>query len=219
MALGDAGQQRDRWQPAWDFLIGQAVARREAAQVELEAASPNFPFDIERLLAETVAAVRKPHAMAGVSNLRDLALPMLSDLVRELHAAAAGDLDDYDHLHQVRIIGKRLRYAMELFANCFASSFRETLYLAVEDMQEVLGRANDSHVAVQRLQGVRDRLREIRPNDWRRYRAGIEGLIRLHSERVPQEKQHFLEWWTRWQESGGEPAFAALLRGPSSVAS
>ena len=51
----------------------------------------------------------------------------------------------------MRILGKRLRYAMEMFADCFGPAFREELYPAVEQMQEILGRANEqSDVAVTR---------------------------------------------------------------------
>jgi len=219
VGLGSPDAQRDRWQPAWDFLIGHALAARAAAQEQLRAASPNHPFDFERLLAETIAAIHKPHADLSIRTLLDLALPLLNGLLRELHAAASGDLDDYEHLHRVRIVGKRLRYAMEIFATCFAPAFKDELYVAVEEMQEILGRANDSHVAVGRLQALRDRLRAVRGSDYRRYRLGLDGLIRRHQERVPQERERFQKWWQEWQESGSEAAFAALVQVQPSVAS
>src|SRR5262249_193985 len=73
---------------------------------------------------------------------------------KELDEAVDRNLEDYEHLHQVRILGKRLRYAMEVFADCFAAAFREQLYPAVEEMQEILGNANDSYVACGRLEAV-----------------------------------------------------------------
>lgn len=217
--LGPADAQRPGWQPAWDYLVGYAVAQRSVAQGQLAAASPNHPFDFERLLAETVAAVHKPQTEPPVHTLLDLALPLLRGLLQELHEAAAGDLDDYGHLHQVRIIGKRLRYAMEIFASCFAPAFQDTLYTAVEEMQEILGRANDSHVAAARLSELRDQLVKHSAFDWRRYRRGVDALIRRHRERLPKERDQFLEWWKSWQESGGEAAFTALLQAPPSEAS
>lgn len=219
MNLGNAEAQRVSWQPAWDFLIGYALAQRETAQAQLAAASPNHPFEFERVLAETVAGVRTPQDEPPPQSLIDLALPLLGRLLGELHQATAGDLDDYEHLHQVRILGKRLRYAMEIFANCFAAEFKDRLYGDVEEMQEILGRANDSHVAATRLSALRATVRGQRPADWRRYRAGLDALIRRHRERVPKEKQHFVEWWQRWQESGSEAEFAGLLQVPPSVAS
>src|SRR5262249_1748466 len=137
---------------------------------------------------------------------------MLSRLLQELHDAASGDLTDYDHLHQVRIAGKRLRYAMEVFVDCFDPPFKEQLYPAVEQMQELLGAANDSHVASQRLAEVIERLRVHRAADWRHFRPGIESLRRQHDQRVERQRQEFIQWWDKWQQSGGETAFWALLK-------
>jgi CHAD domain-containing protein len=202
-----------------DFLIGYAVAQRDAAQAHLQDVAEDYPFSFDRFLAETVAAVHKPHGAEGGHALIDLARPMLSRLLAELDAAAAEDLDDYDHLHQVRIIGKRLRYAMEVFADCFARPFREELYPAVEQMQEMLGRANDSHVATQRLESLREKLRKSLPEEWKRYKTGIEALFRYHRERLPRERRRFVAWWQRWQQSGGEAAFTSLLKSPKAAAS
>ena len=110
-----------------------------------------------------------------------------------------------------------LRYAMEVFADCFAPPFREQLYPAVEEMQDILGRANDSHVASQRLAVLRDRLRVLRSTDWKRFKLGIEGLLRSHQQRLPRERRHFLKWWSRWQESGAEAVFVGLLKLPETL--
>ncbi len=217
LALPPADQQSERHRPAYDLLLGYALAQRTMAQQQLESACPNYPFDFERLMAETVAAVHKPRGEPELQVLRDLAVALLGGLVRELHTAASGNLDDYDHLHQVRIIGKRLRYAMEILADCFTPAFRDELYVQVEAMQEILGRANDSHVASQRLEALRGRLRALRPSEWRRYRPGFDALLRFHQEQVPQERQRFLDWWQRWQQSGGEDALRNLVKEPAPV--
>jgi CHAD domain-containing protein len=201
-----------RHQAAIDFLVGYSVAQRNTAQVALETVCESYPFAFERFLAETVAAVHKPRNEPEVRILIDLAQPMLVRLLKELHEAAGGNLDDYDHLHQVRIIGKRLRYAMEVFVNCFGPAFKDDLYPAVEKMQEILGAANDSHVAAQRLTALRVKLQISRPAEWRRFKAGLEHLLHFHEERVPKQRQLFIDWWAGWQKSGGEDAFAALLK-------
>src|SRR5262249_17462802 len=138
--------------------------------------------------------------------------PTLTRLLAELEEAAGGDLDDYAHLHQVRIAGKRLRYAMEVFAGCFTRPFRDVLYPAVEEMQEILGAANDSHVATGHLEALRDRLQAILPQEWKRLQPGIDGLLRYHRERLPRERERFRAWWQRWRRSGGEAAVLALLK-------
>jgi CHAD domain-containing protein len=210
-------QQKESHRPGLDFLIGYALAQRVAAQAHLETACAEHPFAFDRLLAETVAAVHRPHTHPPPRTLLDLAQPLLAGLLKELDQTATRDLDDYANLHQVRIVGKRLRYAMEIFADCFALPFREVLYPAVEEMQEILGRANDSHVACQRLMALRIRLRTRRPGDWKRFKLGIEGLLRSHQQRLPRERNHFREWWHRWQESGTEAALVGLLKAPEAV--
>ncbi len=219
IALSERGRQAAAThRPGIDFLMGYAAAQRRTAQADLEETGPDYPFVLERLLADTVGAIDAPaHASHGRA-LVDLARPMLTGLLKELDEAAAQDLDDYHHLHRVRIVGKRLRYAMEVFADCFASAFREKIYPAVEAMQEILGDANDSHVATQRLAALRESQRTARPDDWKRFRPGVEGLLRFHQQRLPRERKKFLTWWKRWQASGTEQALAALVKGTAKEA-
>ena len=200
-----------------DALVGYAVARREMAQLRLEEAGQDYPFAFDRFLAETVAAVHKPHD-SNLRTLLDLARPLLMGLLKELDEAVDRNLEDYEHLHQVRILGKRLRYAMEVFADCFAAAFREQLYPAVEEMQEMLGNANDSYVACGRLEAIAAQLQALVPHEWKRYRPGLEGLLSDHQSRLPQERQRFQDWWARWCQSGGEAAFFALLKNPNAQA-
>ncbi len=217
---GMASRQQERPERercAFDFLLGHALGQRMAAQVRLEAASPASPFGLDRLMADVVAAVRPPSGGAAPGRLLDLARPRLGMLLHELHQAATRDLDNYDHLHQVRILGKRLRYAMEIFAECFDVLFREQLYPAVEEMQEILGHANDSHVAGQRLLALRQHLQAFQPAAWKRFKSGIEGMLRYHQRRVPRQQKLFLKWWERWQKTGFEALLASFLQ-PKQVA-
>jgi CHAD domain-containing protein len=204
-------RRTDRHRAGLDFLYGFAHARRMAAQEHLEEASPKPPFGFERLLAEAVAGVRQPPGQ-GPRTLLDLARPLLFGLIQELNQATAGDLDDWEHLHRVRILGKRLRYAMEVFADCFAPPFREELYPAVEEMQEILGRANDSQVGSRRLLALRDQVRAFHPKEWKQLRTGVEGLLRYHQERLPQERQNFEAWLSGWRNAQVEGALTALLK-------
>jgi CHAD domain-containing protein len=198
--------------PGLDCLVGIALGQRDLAQAHLVETGPDYPFLLERIHADTIAAIRNPHA-SKTHTLGQLARPMLSGLLAELDEAVGRDLEDYSHLHRVRIIGKRLRYAMEVFADCFDPPFKNHLYPAVEEMQEILGNANDSQVAAQRLAELRDSLQKSWPAQWKRFRQGIEGLIRFHQRRLPQERKRFLAWWKNWQASGGEKALASLVRG------
>ena len=130
--------QPEKEQPGLTFLFGYGHGRRRAAQVELEAAGLEEHAGYDAFLHETVAAVGPPADLPMTPSWRTWAGRCCWNW-RELEWKATGDLGDYAHLHQVRIAGKRLRYAMEVFADCFSLSFRETLYPRIEEMQEISG--------------------------------------------------------------------------------
>jgi CHAD domain-containing protein len=209
--LAGASKPGPRHRAGRDLLAGYGLAQRRIAQAQLEALGADYPDEFERVLADTTAAVRAPDD-SSQAVLIDLAQPLLLGLVRELESAAAGDLDDYAHLHQVRIIGKRLRYAMEVFAACFADEFRDALYPAIEEMQEILGAANDSHVARGRLEDIERQLSRLPAADAKRLKTGIAALRKHHEQRLPQQVEQFRGWWERWQQGGGEAGFARLIK-------
>lgn len=203
--------------PGIDFLIGYVQASRTEAQTELDAIGKEYPFDFDRFLAETVAAAGTDDETRP-DTLGTLAHHRLSGLLDELDQALAGSLDDYERLHQVRILGKRLRYAMEIFAGCYGSPFRDEVYPVVEQMQQVLGIANDSHVAIGRLVAVRDRARSLSDVGWPRLAVGVEALLRFHRRRLPRQRRLFLDWRDRWTGRGTGDLLGALIGAEDSTA-
>ena len=194
-----------------DFLLGFAHGQRVLAQDHLKQA---YAAGADRFAARCEKVLR---ALATSPNsgptLRELAVPMLAQLLQELESATRADLQQYEALHQVRILGKKLRYAMEIFQSCFAGDFRRRYYPAVVEMQEILGLANDSYVASQRLQDLRSRLIRTQPRQWPHYQDGLEVLLRFHQNRLPQQRKKFENWWRAWLKSGAEQAFGELVRG------
>lgn len=194
-----------------DFLIGYALGQRAAAHAELEAVHRTEGPMFETFLVHTLDALRPPDESASPKILVDLARPMLFERLKDLEQAALADLTAYAQLHQVRIAGKHLRYAMEVFADCFDPTFRTTLYPRIEQLQEILGRANDSHVAVERLTALRDRLHRTCPSAWPRLQPGFEQLLRSHQRRLPQDRRRFVKWWSQWHPTGSEAVMTSLL--------
>jgi CHAD domain-containing protein len=93
-------------------------------------------------------------------------------------------------LHQFRIRGKELRYAIELLAAAFPPAFRDEVYPQVGVLQDKLGLVNDLAVAEERLRKRSDRtgdpaeLSELR----RRSAETAEDLV--------QARDDFRRWWT-----------------------
>lgn len=193
------------------YLLGYARAHRDLAQEHLrtahEAKADAFNACIESIDADLLAS------RTDTQTFRELAGTVLPELLRELETAARADLQSYEALHQVRILGKQLRYAMEIFASCFQEDFRQKYYPAVVEMQDILGLANDSHTACERLGALRTRLMSVEPTQWPRLQGGIELLIHFHEQQLPQQRRKFEKWWRAWLKSGAEQAFAELIRG------
>jgi CHAD domain-containing protein len=198
-----------RQQPGRDFLLGFGHGERVFAQNHLREATEGKAQRLQSLLNDIDAALAEADP---ARRLRDLAVPMLTRLAGELEEKAHGDLHAYEALHQVRICGKHLRYAMELFESCFAKAFRESIYPRIAEMQEILGHANDSHVAGLRLDELRSRLERVEPADWKRCQPAIEQIQSYHRRRLPAQRRLFEKWWASWRSAGHAATLARLLR-------
>lgn len=181
-----------------DLLIGYALAQRGIGQQKLLDLGADYPHQFEQWQARMLGAIAAKRAQPS---LIDLAQELLTELVLKVERGLAGDLADYDRLHQVRIDGKRLRYAMEVFAGCLAPALRERVYPIVEEMQEILGDANDSHGAIGRLQDVLALLVHAPPPVARRCRPGIIAWQQHHEERLQEQRRRLARWQQRWQKA------------------
>jgi len=188
---------RSDQRPGLDYLLGFASGQRAAAQQNLIRATHRKPHDWQQYFADVLDAVTQPDEPRTLGRL---ARPHLARLVADLESAARQDLQEYEHLHQVRILGKQLRYAMEIFAGCHQAEFRECFYPAIVEMQEILGDANDSYVASNRLSKLRANLEATQPRFWKRLRAGLDGVLHYHQRRLPRCRRQFQDWWRRWLE-------------------
>jgi CHAD domain-containing protein len=137
---------------ALDLVLVQIQEHRSEAQKRIRTAARRHTAS-ERLrrnrrkLLETL----QPPCTAPEARLADAAADDVPALVEALRRAAAADLNDFATLHAMRIQGKRLRYALEVFAPCFGEGFRDA-YAEVEALQEALGAINDCHDLVERIE-------------------------------------------------------------------
>jgi CHAD domain-containing protein len=198
-------------QAGFDGLAGYALGRRRVAQQQLEEVGLEEEPGFERFMDCLLKAARRPHGVKASLSLIEEGRLMLAGRLHKLEAAASEDLTDYANLHRVRIEGKRLRYAMEVFADCFPAEFREELYPQIEAMQEVLGKANDSHVAVGEIAALREHLKRARPVEWKHWQPGVTSLLRFHQRRLPQERRRFLKLWQQWHRPETESLWECLL--------
>jgi CHAD domain-containing protein len=129
----------------------------------------------------------------------------LRPFVDDFFAAASAASPDAPALHRLRIRGKRLRYAMEVFGGAFDRSFREELYPQIEELQERLGDINDRAAAIERFEAwSADR------HSHRRQRR-LRSLLARQQETFEQSREEFLGWWTPERAACLAEQFTAVL--------
>ena len=190
-ALGTAAGK-----PALDFLRGYGFGERTAAQEPLVTAAEDDGPDFEAAAAELIDGASAPDD--GPDTFGELAFAEFAELLAAFDLAVKENPTEPDALHQLRILGKRVRYAMELFAGCFAPPLKDELYPAVEKVQEILGGVQDAAVGVERISGLRDRAKAALPGEWPRIQKGITGLIAAQRAKLPGGKKAFAAWRKTW---------------------
>jgi CHAD domain-containing protein len=145
---------------AYGDQLGQVrnelVSRRAHAQTSVREVYERAMKEgtLQQLTFETLMRIRPRRKRdKKVAQLRfaDWARKQLSHTADQFFAAQPADGADYPALHRFRIVGKNLRYVMELLAGAFGDEFRKVAYPKVERLQERLGAINDHYTAASQL--------------------------------------------------------------------
>jgi CHAD domain-containing protein len=186
--------------PALDFLRGFATSERIAAQARLvdaaNSAAASFIHESEKL-PELIHEVKEDDSP---DTFGDLAASRFGDLLTSLTVASEQNPTKPPELHQFRILAKRVRYALEIFGDCFPAFFKESVYPEVEHVQELLGEIQDATVGLSRLVGLRDHVKRTIPAEWPRFRKGFEGLMQSMRAKIPAGRKAFQKWRKGWAE-------------------
>jgi len=175
--------------PLLDMLTGLRSAAQPAV---VEAAEQIDTEKLSRRVEKLVGKIRwrgedEEPALAAAAQTA------LAPIAADFFAKARSDLGELAELHQLRIIGKQLRYAMELLAGAYPKEFRTRAYAAVERIQSRLGKINDHHVAAERMSQWRDQ------SESEEIRGALEELARIEDAAAESEADKFRRWWTRGQ--------------------
>ena len=200
--------------PALDFLLGYALAERSAAQTRLSEAAAEVgtkfleesPGILDHLREPEGHVLRTLSDLAG-SHLTGLIVAFSEDLAQE----EGPEEEAGARLHHLRIRAKQLRYAMEIFAGCFAAPLRDTLYPATEAIQESLGGWHDANVGIERLEKLQEQARAVAPEEWARQRPGVTGLIRSLRSKRTSAREKFVPVRNAWTQATAEHPIEGLL--------
>jgi len=191
-------QRPEAEQAGLDFLLGYSQGQRQAGLTALAKVLAKQAPRVPAVVADLIHSVQPPRDGAA-QTLCESAQQHLRGLLTELDEAIHARPSDFEHLHQIRIIAKRLRYAIEIFADLYAPELREQLYPAIVQAQELLGSVNDSHVAVQRLATVQAEVAARLPSRSARLQPGLAALRAYHEARLGQAGAEFARWCDQWQ--------------------
>jgi CHAD domain-containing protein len=170
-------------------LMARAAQARAAAQPAIRKLHDTLAERLRKRLKKLVAKTDWRSENPCPTYL-EVARTGLAPLAATFFAASEGDFENILALHEFRIAGKQLRYAMEVFAAAFGPAFRKELYPIVEELQEKLGAVND-HA------NFRDRyLAWADDTEEENQRLVLGKLIALETAELQRSTREFRGWWT-----------------------
>jgi CHAD domain-containing protein len=205
MAGRYAARRDDLADSAQDWLWARIVDARRAANPAVdEIYQQNANGEFAEMADRLVAKIRWRGADEEPT-FAELATQQLKSAAAEFFTAANRRPTRAPGLHKLRIAGKRFRYAIELFA-AVAPPLRNEIYPVIEQIQELLGKANDHAVAAERIAAWAKHQPEstARPD-------GVDKLVRQEKKKAAAARQAFLDDWTAERMSAFEAQFSACL--------
>jgi CHAD domain-containing protein len=129
----------------------------------------------------------------------------LRPILDEFFKMAEDDLQTTESLHQFRLVGKKLRYAMELLSAAFGSELRKKAYPLLETLQDQLGTVNDHASALDRIGHW------IEENDDPELAKYLSEMLKSEQDQLNESCRRFSSWWSAEQRTQLREAFDQAL--------
>ena len=187
LALTAASTTHTRATLVRDRLVTMLAKRRDVSRqpirtVRDELRAADWPARVERLIdAVTSAGSDETFTVYGRRRFRQM--------LERFFGQADRRLDEAPEIHRLRISGKKLRYALEIFAPVFPAAERTACHDALERLQETLGEFTDHASAADRFRRWA-REKGVGPD-----RKAIAALQRMEDDRAEEARRAFVKWW------------------------
>jgi CHAD domain-containing protein len=184
--------------PAAHLLAHVRIHRREAQQPIVAVWKELFEHGrFPRRAAKLLRKVRLRDEPAAIEPIRfgPWAKERIQPVLEQFFTTAAADMSRVEALHQFRIAGKKLRYAIELLAPAFAESLRTQAYPFIQDLQEKLGKINDLATAETRLKRWLEHAADAGET------AYLQELLNQEQRCLEERSNEFLAWWNGGREA------------------
>lgn len=193
---------------AIEVLCEMTVNRRARLQKKLRRRLPRLTRKLRRAgieMLKVLDVVRKKGRPVR-SSFDEIGVRTLLNELAALWDKGAEDIESAETLHQLRIAGKHLRYAFEVFMPVLPESFREDFYPQLVHVQDLLGMIHDSAQATQSLRRRRKkwqrRWKEHRWDDgrlsafeWDELRAGLDAVLLAYAQQSNHALTELLDVW------------------------
>ena len=196
-----------------EILIAERRIRRDKARIDLQkairrSAVTELKEQFDRRLnqpAESAESVATQTMVPAGPTFRSIGVRVINARLTELRAASPHIFfpGDNNELHELRILAKGLRYAVDLFAACWGEEMR-TIAREIALLQTSLGELHDCDVWMAEL-GARLK-RTARPGrtdpETIRLNAACTWLLRYFVKERTEHYRAALGRWQQWQADG-----------------
>jgi CHAD domain-containing protein len=191
-----------------ELLCEQIVARRERAQRKVRRRLEKLETPLREAGDDLLSSLRSVQrdAADGYTSFGKTGCRILAKELAGLWELATRDLESPQTLHQLRIAGKHLRYAFEVFVPALHESFRDDFYPQLEEIQNLLGEIHDSTVATRAFRKTKKKWKKSRGTKkwgrrglsgfrWREVRAGLDAVLLAYAQQADHARTEFFDLW------------------------
>jgi CHAD domain-containing protein len=207
-----------KFSPAVKQLIDARKEKRDEARIELESIlekdqlkqlETSFTAGVEE--AVVVREVKPPpgQVVSQISFLK-MSRTIITDRLKELEKLSRDVFQPFEieALHEMRIAAKRLRYAIELFQQCWGRSIA-SYAKRVARIQGALGDVHDCDVWIESLSSEINKARKQKQAEH------MEGFVWLLNHFVKLRTRHLrktFELWQKWEAEDTSGKLRAALQ-------
>lgn len=162
----------------------RAASRRPVHEIRERLLAADWPGRLEKLL-DRLGRGRPGPRFGRYARRR------FRPLARQFFVRADCRLREIEEIHRLRIEGKKLRYALEIFAPVFPRRLVTRCEKALENLQRHLGEFTDHAAAAERLQRLRRREADAAN------RREIRVLRKAEQSQARKARKEFAAWWSQ----------------------
>ncbi len=153
-----------------------------------------------------MSAAIKIKGVAPDKTLETCARRIIVGYFREMmsHKAGASDGVDIEFVHDMRVASRRLRAAMDNFADCFEKEPFKKYYKQIRTITRTMGTVRDLDVLIVHFQNELQTLSNLEQND-------IKGLIEHLQQKREEARKPMLELFTELEISNFDKHFLTFF--------